>query len=33
MGAQNKPGRINGVRSDDFWTGEISKNTLTDEII
>ena len=21
------------MRSDDFWTGEISKNTLTDEMI
>ena len=28
-----EPGIINRVKSDDFWTGEISKNTLTDEII
>ena len=24
---------INRVRSENFWTGEISKNTLTDETI
>ena len=28
-----EPSIINRVRSDDFWTGEISKNTLTDEMI
>ena len=28
-----KPQIINGVRSDDLWTGEISKNTSTDEMI
>ena len=28
-----EPQIINRVRSDDFWTGEISKNTLTDEMI
>ena len=28
-----EPQIINRVKSDDFWTGEISKNTLTDEMI
>ena len=28
-----KPQIINEVRSDDFWTGKISKNMLTDEMI
>ena len=28
-----EPQIINRVRSDDFWTGEISENTLTDEMI
>ena len=28
-----KPQIINEVRSDDFWTGQISKNMLTDEMI
>ena len=28
-----KPQIINEVRSDDFWTGKHSKNTLTDEMI
>ena len=30
---KTKPQIINGVRSDNFWTGEISKNTLIDEMI
>ena len=28
-----KPQIINEVRSDSFWTGKISKNILTDELI
>ena len=28
-----KPWINNEVRSDNFWTGKISKNTLTDEMI
>ena len=28
-----KPQIINKVRSDNFWTGKISKNILTDEMI
>ena len=28
-----EPQIINEAKSDDFWTGEISKNTLTDEMI
>ena len=28
-----KPQIINEVRSDNFWTGKISKNMLTDETI
>ena len=28
-----EPWKINRMRSDNFWTGEISKNTLSDEMI
>ena len=30
---QTEPQIINRVKSDEFWTGEISKHTLTDETI